>query len=172
MKFKLNWRFWFFTVLFGSIQPLGYYFLWSVSTQGLNDESGKEDSGVTLFVLCAVAICLLSYLITVINLLSVWVKNKGYGLSITDKGIENTFIVCNFLALFIVVPVKLMPWDAVIQVHNEDDGLFYVRVDKHKVKTSFLGQALIGISGYHFCQGFVKPQVAWEDVKNYLSKFN
>lgn len=171
-QYKLNWRYWFFVILFGGIQPLGYkavYMLW-------NNEVTYEDGvtverAVVVFMCMAISFILLVYLSSVINLLVLYIKNKGCGLTITEKGIENTVVIFKFLALFIIVPVKLIPWEA-IKYYNKDNGELYIRVKKRQVEAGLLGKLIISVLGYQFCQGLVKPAVKPEDIEKYEHRFS
>ncbi len=171
-KYKLNWRFWFFVILFGGIQPLGYRVLYMLYNNQIVDENDQAlGEGVSMFMCLAIGLVLFTYLISVINLLRVYIKNKGEAFTLTENGIENTFVIMNFFAIFLVFPVKCIPWNSIKTIIKADD-LISLRVNKKEVNASLPAKTILFISGYSFCKGFVKPYVTYESIEQYNKHFS
>ncbi len=169
---KLNWRFWFIVILFGGIQPLGYRVIYMLYTNQIFDENNQPLSkGFSLFLCIAISLVLFTYLLTVINLLRIFVKNKGSAFSLTEKGIENSFVIINLFAILLAIPIKCIPWNSIKTLIKTDDCIL-IRLKLKHCKTSFLGKIILFILGYSFCKGFVKPYVTYENIEQYSSYFS
>ena len=166
--YKLNWRYWFFLVLFLIILILGIRVEYLALTGQIVDENGEK---LGAFIPVAViAPILLLYLTSFINMLKLFIRNKGCGLRISDEGVENTAVVLKLFAIILVLPVKHIPWEAVKYYATED--IPYIRVDTKQVQAGFFAKIILKILGYNFCCGFVKPDVLAEDVDCYAYKFS
>ena len=171
-KYKLNWRFWFIVILFGGIQPLGYRAVYMLYTNQIFDENNQPLSkGFSLFLCIAISLVLFTYLLTVINLLRIFVKNKGSAFLLTEKGIENSFVIINLFAILLAIPIKCIPWNSIKTLIKTDDCIL-IRLKLKHCKTSFLGKIILFILGYSFCKGFVKPYVTYENIKQYSGYFS
>ena len=169
---KLNWRFWFIVILFGGIQPLGYKAVYMLYTNQIFDENNQPLSkGFSLFLCIAISLVLFTYLLTVINLLRIFVKNKGCAFSLTEKGIENSFVIINLFAILLAIPIKCIPWNSIKTLIKTDDCIL-IRLKLKHCKTSFLGKIILLILGYSFCKGFVKPYIEYNDIEPYINKFS
>ncbi len=133
------------------------------------DESGAVVKFDLLMV--PIALVLLTYLVTVANMVRLYIINKGCGLVITENGIENTVAVINIFAFVIALPVRLIPWEAIKYYDNEGNHL-YVRVKTKEIKAGFLARLIISVLGYSFCHGFIKPDVKAEDIEKYKYRFS
>ena len=77
----------------------------------------------------------------------------------------------NFFAIFLVFPVKCIPWNSIKTLIKTDDCIL-IRLKLKHCKTSFLGKIILFILGYSFCKGFVKPYVTYENIKQYSGYFS
>ncbi len=168
-KYKLNWRYWFFCLLFIGILTLGIRVLLMVINGEIVDESGAVVEFDLL--LAPIVLVLFTYFITVVSLLKILFQNKGCGLLITDRGIENTVVFIALFAFVIVVPVKLIPWEA-IKYCDKGEKSLYIRVYKKEIEAGFFAKLIISVLGYSFCQGFIKPDVTEEDIEKYKHRFS
>ena len=171
LKYKLNGRFWLTVAFFGVVSVLGFYVLFGIIKDEFGASAGATDNNMPYPVILAMAICFASYLMTVGVLVQTYLNNKGCGFTITDEGIANTFIVLNFFAIYLALPVKLIPWDAITEIQDEETCIC-ATIDKKKVRTSLLGQLVLGKSGFHFCRGLVTPQVQKQDIEDYIKFLN
>ena len=156
---------------FGAVAVLGFYFLLVSIKDEITAAGGIIDKGIVSPVNIALAVCFTSYLLTAGVLVQTYLNNKGCGFTITDEGIANTFIVLDFFAIYLALPVKLIPWDAITEIHDEETCIC-ATADKKKVRTSLLGQLVIAKSGFCFCRGLVTPQVQKQDIEDYIKLLN
>lgn len=170
-EYKLNWRYWFFFVLFLITLVFGCRAEYLFLTGQMLDENGEKLGFLWSLILAVViASVLVFYLASFVNMLRLLLQNKGCGLKISDAGIENTAVVLQFLAFVLVLPVKYIPWKSV-KYYSAADNTPYIRVDTKQVQAGFAAKIILKISGYNFCKGFVKPCVVSEDIECYLYKF-
>lgn len=172
-RFKLNWKVYFFLSFFSLVIIIGaravYMLLGGQVSYG---EDGEEiGKGLSVFMAVLVSLVLSTYFITVLNLLKQIICFKRTALTITENGIENTLILLNLFAFVFVVPVKLIPWEAV-KYFDSDNGIPYIRINIKEIEAGFLAKAVLFVLGYDFCFGFVKPHVCVEDVLQYQHRFN
>ena len=80
-------------------------------------------------------------------------------------------VIVILLGSIIVLPVRCIPWEA-ITCYVEEGNYPCIRVKIKQVQASVFAKVLLWIMGYHFCYGFVKPQVAPEDIAKYEHKFS
>lgn len=171
-NYKLNWRYWFFLILFLIILILGIRVVYLALTGQIVDENGEKLGFLWAVIPVAVITpILLLYLISFINMLKLFVRNKGCGLKMSDEGIENTAVVLKLLAIILVLPVKHIPWRAV-KYYNTANDAPSIRVDIKEVQAGFFAKIILKIFGYNFCKGFVKPDVLTEDVDCHAYRFS
>ena len=167
-EYKLGWRYWFFLILFSGVLLIGGKAVFMLFAGQVTMEDGTIDLLFNRVMAVALSVVLLTYLITVINLVKFLVLHRGCGLSITYQGIENTAVFINVLAFVLVLPVKLIPWEAVTYV---DDEAAYIRVNTKFIQAGFLAKLILKIFGFNFCHSFVKPKVKLEDILVYQHLF-
>lgn len=171
-NYKLNWRYWFFFVLFLITLIFGCRAECLFLTGQMLDENGEKLGFLWSLILSVViATVLIFYLASFINMLRLLLQNKGCGLKISDAGIENTAVVLQFLAFVLVLPVKHIPWESV-KYYSATDNATYIRVDTKQVRAGFAAKIILKISGYNFCKGFVKPDVVPEGIECYSYRFS
>lgn len=168
-EYKLNWRFWFFLLLFLDISILLISIIPSIITD-LTVIDPKTDAEGENIILIAFIIILPIYLLTVITMFYHYFRYNGHGLEITNNGIENTYVFTLFLAFGIFVPVKLIPWEAITKYSNEND-LPVISVNPKMIKANFIAKFILTIINYNFCYSFVKPKINKEDIEKYSYKF-
>lgn len=171
-EYKLNWRYWFFLILFSGVVILGASVVPNLFAGEITDENGEPlGPAFSIIIGTLMTLVLCTYLITVFTLLRQLVVRRGRGLKITDTGIEDTMVFVNVFALVFVLPVRCIPWEAIKYYDKTDKGL-YVRVNTKQVQAGFLARIILKILGYQFCQGFVKPDVTAEDIARYEHRFS
>ena len=167
-QYKLNWKFWLFIVFFSVLMALGFMAALSMFRGGVVDENG-EDIGLLMPVL--IMIVLSTWLISLVNLISLYIKNKGCGMFITGKGIENTFVCRIVFSFIIALPVRLIPWEAIKECEKEN-GFLHIRVNKNEIEAGFLAKLIISIVGFSFCKGFIKTDITEKDIEKYKHRFS
>lgn len=140
-------------------------------TNKVQDEDGLMDPLVSLILAIIISFIWVVYVFSGITMLRLVTKNKFCCLELTEKGIENTAVFVNFFALIIILPVKIIPWEAVKSYENDVLGL-RVRVHTDIVEAGFLAKLILKFSGYQFCQGIVKPKVSDDDLAPYKDRFS
>ena len=169
--YKLNWRYWFFLIILSSVIILGAKGTHMLFTNQVTYYDEEMSFLFSFAVGLIFSIVLLTYLISVISMISCFVKNKGCGLNITDIGIENTLVFVNLFAFVIVARVKTIPWEA-IKYYDITDGKPYIRVKTKEVEAGFFAKLILKVLGYSFCLSFVKPAVNPEDIELYKHRFS
>ena len=90
-----------------------------------------------------------------------------YAFVMDEDGIHNTVTVIMILAFIVIVPVKLIPYDAVLYT-KEEEGILTSKLDKAKCVTSPVFKPFMR-SEYHFFSGFTSEKQ--ENIKNTLDKY-
>lgn len=170
--YKLNWRYWFFLVLFAGTVILGGRVIYMLLNQEVTLEDGTAMGFIASLVLSlALLLPLTSYLISTITMLRLLIGHDRCGLTLTPIGIEDTVVFVNILAFIFVLPVKCIPWEAITYYDNEEKTP-YIRVNVRQVQAGFAAKMILKILGYHFCYPFVKPYVTNEDIAGYEHRFS
>ena len=167
-QYKLNWKFWSFITFFGVLTALGFMVTSSMFSGGVVDENGEE---LGLLIPVLMTLILSTWLISLVNLIRLYIKNKGCGMFITDKGIESTFVFGRVFAFIIALPVRLIPWEAIKECENEI-GYWHIRVNKNEIEAGFLSKLIISIVGFSFCKGFIKTEITEKDIEKYRHRFS
>lgn len=102
-------------------------------------------------------------LISLVCLSSVFVlirqvtKFNNTAFTVDNEGIHDTYIGITFFALIIIVPVKLIPWNAVKELKSNDEifntGKIHIKVNQKEVVASPVAKLILSISGFNFCHG-------------------
>ena len=161
-NFKLSSKFYLFIPFFAAVGFLAVHMGFSMLFDGLTMEEGGE--GIVLPV--AFAIAGVTYLIVAVTMILQLVFYKGSGLKMNEEGIHDTFVLTNIFAFFFAMPVKFIPWDAVI-AFDEEKGYMVAYLDTSKVNAGGLAKSLLKLGGYRFCGPFVEPAVTEEDIKEF-----
>ena len=111
--YKATWRYYFFLILFSLASILGLRVLYMLMNGQVSDENGEPLDKLFVILTCTIIIVvLLTWIPTCLKMLWQLFKYKSL-LTITPNGIENTLVVLYMFAFVIVIPVKLIPWEAV-----------------------------------------------------------
>lgn len=152
---KLNWKLWFFVILFGGVLILAARVIYMMLTgQVVSDENGEPLPWVfeVLMVVLTVLVCS-TYAATVFTLLRQVMKFGKTAFVADGHGLHNTFAMIGFFAFVITVPVEFIPWQAVSYI-DISEGEPYIRVKARDVKASRMAKAILAVKGYTFCIGF------------------
>jgi len=155
--YKLSVKSIFLAVFFAAVSLLAI----SVGLQILKDGDLEVLIGI-LFILAG-----LSYTDTALTIILQILKCNGNGLTISDKGIEHTFVIVNILAFMFAAPIRCIPWESITEWKK---GEMIISVDTSKIEAGVLAKLLIKLTGYYFCKGNLKNSVAVEDVLVYEDK--
>ncbi len=118
---------------------------------------GLEDASVFeyWFIIAAVGLICLVCLSSVFVLLRQITKFNNTAFTVDREGIHDTFISVTIFAFIIILPVKLIPWNAVKELKN-DDGDLTLEINRKEVVASPVAKIILGIFGYNFCRSSVK----------------
>jgi len=123
----------------------------SGSIFGLEDASAFE----YWFIIAAVGLICLVCLSSVFVLLRQITKFNNTAFTVDHEGIHDTFISVTIFAFILILPVKLIPWNAVKEIKN-DDGDLSLEINRKEVVASPVAKIILGIFGYNFCRSSIK----------------
>lgn len=169
-EYKAGWRYYFFLTFFIGVVLLGMRVIFMLLAGRISDENGQLTKTISYGLAIMIGIVLSTHVLTVFNLLKQIILHKGSVVTLSDYGIENTVVFINLFAFMIVVPVKIIPWEAV--TYYDEDYNPYIRVDVTEVECGGVAKLLLKVLGYHFCLSFVKPEVTSMDLLMYKERFN
>ena len=81
-------------------------------------------------------------------------------------GTQTIILLTNIFAFFFAMPVKFIPWDAVI-AFDEEKGYMVAYLDTSKVEAGGFAKTLLKLGGYRFCGSFVNPVIKEEDIEEF-----
>lgn len=81
----------------------------------------------------------------------------GCAFYIDNNGIHTTATAIMVLAFIFVVPVKLIPYEAIEQI-SEEDGILSIKINKSKIQTVPILKPFVR-KEYHFFSGFTKEKI-------------
>ena len=154
-KAKLNFKFYIVALILLSFVLLGWYGVYFLQTQEILMENGEPMEHTTRIVFTVLVVLIVSswtfsFLIVFVQAL------RGYGFYIDEDGIHNTVTAVVFLAFVFVVPIKEIPYSAVIKT-VEQRGFVTLVLDKSKLRmSSFLN--MFAQQEYHFFHTFTKEK--------------
>ena len=90
-----------------------------------------------------------------------------YAFVMDEDGIHNTVTAIVILAFIVIVPVKFIPYEAVLYT-KEEDGILTAKLDRTKCVTSPIFKPFVR-NEYHFFSGFTSEKQ--ENIKNTLDKY-
>lgn len=158
-EYKLSTSYYIFIVFFVAAGVLGLYAGFHMLIDNTDANGGEEG------ILLSVAFLILGtlYIIAGFTMLLQAIYYKGIGLKISKEGIGETLVFMNIFAFYFVMPVKFIPWDAVVKLGTEK-GYIMADIDASKVTAGSISKILLKLAGYGFCMSFVKPKVTREDI--------
>ena len=141
----------------------GIYFL--NANEILMEDGAPMDS--TTKMIFTVLMSLIAFSWSVSSLILIRQMLLKYAFVMDEDGIHNTVTAIVILAFIVIVPVKLIPYDAVLYT-KEEDGILTSKLDKAKCVTSPVFKPFMR-SEYHFFSGFTSEKQ--ENIKNTLDKY-
>lgn len=161
---KLNAKFYVVTVLFSGIVVLGWYGIWFLNSNVILMENESPMTGETkmLFTLFMAA-AVLSWSVSLVSMLRQILF--GCAFKMDESGIHTTSTVMIFLAFILVIPIKTIPYDAIVGIKKENNVII-LHIDKARVTgCSFL--RLFIRKQYSLFEGFTT--VNKMDIENILN---
>ena len=154
-KAKLNFKFYLVALILLGVVAFGWYGIYFLQTHEILMENGEpmEATNRMVFTVLGVLIVLswtFSFLMVLIQAL------RGYAFYMDEDGIHNTATVLVFLAFIFVVPIKEIPYSAIIKT-LEVRGIATLVLDKSKLRmSSFLN--MFAQQEYHFFHTFTRAK--------------
>ena len=141
----------------------GIYFL--NANEILMEDGAPMDS--TTKMIFTVLMGLIAFSWSVSSLILIRQMLLKYAFVMDEDGIHNTVTAILILAFIVIVPVKLIPYDAVLYT-KEEDGILTAKLDRTKCVTSPIFKPFVR-NEYHFFSGFTSEKQ--ENIKNTLDKY-
>lgn len=166
-KAKLNFKFYLVALVFLGVVVLGWYGIYFLQTHEILMENGEPMESTTRIVFLVLGLLIVlswtfSFLIVLIQAL------RGYGFYMDEDGIHNTVTAIVFLSFIFVVPIKEIPYFAIIKT-VENRGVVTLVLDKSKLRmSSFLN--MFAQQEYHFFHTFITAKQ--EDVQEAYYHFS
>ena len=154
-KAKLNFKFYIVALVLLGVVLLGWYGIYFLQTQEILMENGEpmESTTKVVFTVLGTLIVLswtFSFLMVLIQAF------RGYGFYMDEDGIHNTATVLVFLSFIFVIPIKEIPYSAIIKTLKVR-GIVTLVLDKSKLRmSSFLN--MFAQQEYHFFHTFTKAK--------------
>ncbi len=118
---------------------------------GFEDISGIE----YWFIISLIGLICLVCLSSVFVLLRQIIKFNNIAFTVDREGIHDTFVSIILFSFIIILPVKLIPWNAVKEIKKDDDKLS-LEINRKEVVASPVAKIILGIFGYDFCKSAIK----------------
>ena len=152
-KPRLSLKFYFAFCLLAVIVAIGWYGAYFISANEILTENNTPmDGGTKVFFISIICLAALSWSLSLLTMLRQMIL--GYAFYIDEKGIHSTATASLFLAFIFIMPVRLIPYEAIVSL-NMRDGILTARINKDKIFASPSFKPFIR-SEYHFFSGFTK----------------
>ena len=154
-KAKLNFKFYLVALFLLAFTALGWYGIYFLQTQEILMENGEPmemTTRIVFTVLGTLVVSSWSFSSLVLFVQAV----RGYGFYMDEDGIHNTVTALAFLAFVFVVPIKEIPYSAVIKTVEQRRFVTLI-LDKSKLRmSSFLN--MFAQQEYHFFHTFIREK--------------
>lgn len=147
MQGKLNKGYWLFFAFLLAVGGEAIWFACELLSGRVMTENGLMDKSESLLLGIGVLLIALTWIWSALVMLSYCVK--GVAFVMDEKGISQTFVGFGFLAFIVMLPVKQIPWDAVVAVTKDENGALKLKLQTGKVKASFFAKLILKM-GYTF----------------------
>lgn len=147
MQGKLNKGYWLFFAVLLAVSGAAIWFACLLIGGGVMTENGPMDKNESLFLGIGVLLIALSWIWSAWVMLSFCVK--GVAFVMDENGISQTFVGIVLLAFMVMLPVKQIPWDAVVAVTKDENDALKLKLQTGKVKAPFLAKLILKM-GYSF----------------------
>ena len=147
MRGKLNKGYWLFFAFLLAVACAAIWFAVELLGGSVMAENGPMEKEQSLLLGIGVLLIALSWIWSAWVMLSFCVK--GVAFVMDENGISQTFVGFGFLAFIVMLPVKQIPWDAVVAVTKDENGSLKLKLQTGKVKAPFLAKLILKM-GYSF----------------------
>ena len=165
-KARLNLKFYIVSVLLLCLVLFAWYGIYFLNANEiLMEDNTPMDSGTKGIFTALMSVVAVSWTMSFFALLRQIVA--GIAFCMDNDGIHTTATAVMILAFIFVVPIKTIPYDAIVQV-NEDNGILSVKIDKSKISALPILKLFVR-KEYRFFSGFTKENSS--EIKQMLTQF-
>ena len=165
-KARLNLKFYIVSVLLLCLVLFICYGIYFLNTNEiLMEDNSAMDSGTKALFTVFMSLVGFSWTMSLFTLVRQIIA--GIAFYMDNDGIHTTATAVMVLAFIFVVPVKTIPYDAIVQV-SEDNGILSIKLDKSKIAVLPILRLFVR-KEYHFFSGFTKENLS--EVKQILNQF-
>ena len=165
-KAKLNLKFYIVSVLLLCFVLFVWYGIYYLNANEiLMEDNTPMDSGTKGLFTALMSLVAVSWTMSFFALVRQIVA--GIAFCMDNDGIHTTATTVRVLAFIFVVPIKTIPYDAIVQIH-EDNGILSIKLDKSKISALPILKSFVG-KEYHFFAGFTKENSS--EIKQMLNQF-
>ena len=168
-EYKPNGRFLFIVFLNFALLAMSLYAVYFSLTNEI-EFAGKYEGMTKEPLITAFAVVAFCYVISCSVIVIHLIKNKGNVMTITYDGVKNGLMMVNVACIFVILPVKFIPWQAITGVEDEN-GMINAKVDTTKVKANIFAKLLLRFSGFDFCCKRTSPGIYKEDIMMFSDLF-
>ena len=147
----------YFSVVFLIGLPVFVAYMLFKDTPSAGNIFGFEDISTFeyWFIISFIGLICLVCISSVFVLLRQIVKFNNIAFTVDCEGIHDTFVSIILFSFIIILPIKLIPWNAVKEVKKDDDKL-KLEINRKEVVASPVAKIILGIFGYDFCHSAIK----------------
>lgn len=165
-KAKLNIKFYIAFILLLGIVIIGWYGIYFLNANEILMENGTSMTyWKKLFFTFAMSVIVLSWTFSLLTLVRQIII--GYAFIMDENGIHATATAFFMLALFVVVPIRTIPYSAILSISKEDNVLT-LNIDKSKINLIPFLRVFVR-KKYHLFSGFTVQKQ--ENIKAELDKY-
>lgn len=163
---KLNLKFYIVSVLLLCLVLFVWYGIYFLNTNEiLMEDNSAMASGTKALFTALMSIVAVSWTMSLFALLRQIIV--GIAFCMDNDGIHTTATAVMVLAFIFVVPIKIIPYDAIVQVY-EDNGILSIKLDKSKIAVLPILRPFVR-KEYHFFSGFTKEKAI--EIERVLNQF-
>ena len=165
-KAKLNLKFYIVSALLLCLVLFIWYGIYFLNTNEIRmeDNSPMDSETKALFTVLMSLVCF-SWTMSLLTLIRQIIL--GCAFHMDEAGIHTTATAVMVFAFIFVIPIKTIPYDAIVQV-SEDNGILSIKLDKSKIAVLPILR-LFARKEYHFFSGFTKETQS--EIKHVLEQF-
>lgn len=168
MTFKagLNLKFYIVSSLLLCFVLLVWYGVYFLNTNEiLMEDNIPMDLGTKIFFTVFMSLVGASWTISLFALIRQMIFGTAF--CIDNNGIHTTATVSVLLAFIFVIPIKTIPYNAIVEI-SEEKGSLSIKIDKSKIEVLPILRPFVR-KEYHFFLGFTKENQS--DIKQMFYRF-
>lgn len=166
LKAKLNIKFYIVSAIFLCLVLFVWYGICFLSTNEiLMEDNVPMDAGTKTIFTVLMSLVGFSWTISLFTLIRQMVS--GIAFCMNDDGIHTTATAFIFLAFIFIIPVKTIPYSAIVQI-SKNNGVLSIKLDKSNIAVLPVLRLFVR-KEYHFFSGFTKEKTI--EIERVLNQF-